>query len=92
MIENSYLYTSLDSLTASSDTDLERHGAKLLNVRAVVSNVEAERRVAVIINDPHGRILTFRCFTTTASRGNECDRCKCVTMINTLFPRFLCIF
>jgi hypothetical protein len=68
--------------TASAETDLERHGAKLLTVRAVVNNVEPEKRVAVavIINDPQGRILAFRGFTATAPRANGCDRCECVTI------------
>ncbi|MCB2290744.1 hypothetical protein LGK97_13335 [Clostridium sp. CS001] len=68
--------------TANAETDLERHGAKLLTVRAVVNNVEANRRVAVavILMDPQGRILAFRGFTTTAPRGSECDKCKCVTI------------
>ena len=68
--------------TASAETDLERHGTKLLTVRAVVNNVEPERRVAVavIIVDPQDRILAFRGFTTTAPRANGCDRCECVTI------------
>ena len=68
--------------TVSAETDMELNGAKLLTVRAVVNNVEPEKRVAVavIINDPQGRILAFRGFTTTAPRGDECNKCKCVTI------------
>ena len=68
--------------TVSAETDMELNGARLLTVRVVINNVEPDRRVAaaVIINDPQGRILAFRGFTTTSPRANECDRCQCVTI------------
>ncbi len=67
--------------TVSAETDLDRHGAKLLKVIAVVNNVEPERKVAVavVLVDCQNRIVAFKGFTTTSPRG--CGReCECVTI------------
>jgi hypothetical protein len=69
----------------SAETDLERNGANLLTVRAVVNNVEPERRVAlaVVLLDCQKRVVAFKGFTVTSPRGSGRE-CECVTITRTV--------
>jgi len=62
--------------------DMEKHGAKLLNVCIKINNVCLGKKVAVavIITDQCHKIIAFKGFITMACSNNECDKNACGTI------------
>ena len=72
----------LCSFITANPIDMEKHGAKLLNVCIKVNNVCLGKKVAVacIITDQHHKILTFKGFIAMACPNNKCDQNSCGTI------------